>query len=211
MPGEPALAERLEASRPAVREALVRLEERGYIRRRQGADTTINRRMLDVSARIDEQIDRSELIASTGKRASMAVVETRLDTPTPAEVDQYEVAGEAALLRATKVWFADEVPVIRAHDSIVLADSAPDQIDATMPIFDIAEQFGLGATEWEIVYPSATAVTDPDARLLAVAGGQPALTMEVVGVNRFGVVAYWASELHSTNSFQPTMIRLVRH
>ncbi len=85
MPGEPALAQRLAVSRPAVREALVRLEERGYIRRRQGADTTVNRRMLDVSARIDEQIDRSELIASTGRRASMVVVESRIDSPSPEE------------------------------------------------------------------------------------------------------------------------------
>src|ERR1700719_2371254 len=65
MPAEPALAQRLMASRPAVREALVRLEEQGYIRRRQGADTAVNRRMLDITGRIDQQIDRSELIAAT--------------------------------------------------------------------------------------------------------------------------------------------------
>lgn len=210
MPAEPALAERLAVSRPAVREALVRLEERGYIRRRQGADTTINRRMLDVSARIDEQIDRSELIASTGRRASMMLVENRFDSPSPEEVVQYEVAADARVLRTTKVWYADGGPVIRANDSIVLPDSAPVEIDATRPVFDIAAQFGLGNTEWEIVYPSASAVSARDATLLDMPEGKPALTMEVVGVNRAGATAYWASELHATNAFQHTMIRLVR-
>ncbi|MFW0783567.1 GntR family transcriptional regulator [Gordonia sp. CPCC 206044] len=210
MPGEPALAERLAASRPAVREALVRLEERGYIRRRQGADTAINRRMLDVSARIDEQIDRSELIASTGRRASMVVVENKIDSPSALEVEQFEVSPDARLLRTTKVWYADDTPVIRANDSIVLPDASTTEIDATKPVFDIAAQFGIGATEWEIVYPSATAVSARDARLLEIPKGKPALTMEVVGVCRAGVTAYWASELHSTNAFQHTMIRLVR-
>lgn len=210
MPGEPALAERLAASRPAVREALVRLEERGYIRRRQGADTAINRRMLDVSARIDEQIDRSELIESTGRRASMVVVENRIDSATSDEVTQYELNADARVLRTTKVWYADDTPVIRANDSIVLPASAPTEIDATKPVFEIAAQTGVGATEWEIVYPSATAASARDADLLDIAEGQPALTMEVVGVSRAGLTAYWASELHATNAFQHTMIRLVR-
>ncbi|MBD0860669.1 GntR family transcriptional regulator [Gordonia sp. zg691] len=210
MPGEPALAERLAASRPAVREALVRLEERGYIRRRKGADTIINRRLLDVSARIDEQVDRSELIASTGRRASMVVVESRLDVPTSEERTQYELEPDSRLLRTTKVWFADDEPVIRANDSIVLPPGAAAQIDATRPVFDIAADVGVGPTEWEIVYPSATATSPRDARLLDLPEGHPALTMEVVGVARSGRTAYWASELHSTHNFQHTMIRLVR-
>lgn len=210
MPGEPALAERLAASRPAVREALVRLEERGYIRRRQGADTVVNRRMLDVSARVDEQIDRSELIASTGCRASMTLVDSKFDVATPDEIEQYEVGEQVRILRTTKVWFADGVPVIRANDAIVLPGSPAVEVAATEPVFDIAAQFGVGATEWEIVYPSATAISTRDAELLDLPAGKPALTFEVVGVVRTGQTAYWASELHSTNAFQHTMIRLVR-
>ncbi|WP_288336211.1 GntR family transcriptional regulator [uncultured Gordonia sp.] len=209
MPGEPVLAERLAASRPAVREALIRLEERGYIRRRQGADTVINRRMLDITARIDEQIDRSELIASTGRAASMVVVDNHIDTPTAEESVQFEIPRTSTIMRTTKVWYADDEPVIRAHDCIVLRDASSATIDPAIPIFDIAAAVGTGPTEWEIVYPSATAVSARDATLLNLPKGKPALTMEVVGVSRSGLTSYWASELHSTNAFQHTMIRLV--
>jgi GntR family transcriptional regulator len=108
------------------------------------------------------------------------------------------------------VWSADDVPVIRANDSIVLPDTAPDSIDATIPVFDIAKRFGIGAIDWEIVYPSAAALDDRDAALLGLDAGRPALTMQVVGVGRTGATAYWASELHATDAFQYTMIRLIR-
>ena len=50
MHGETVLASSLEVSRPAVREALVRLEERGFIHRRKG-----------------ERLDSAELIAAMGR------------------------------------------------------------------------------------------------------------------------------------------------
>ncbi|MCX4091726.1 GntR family transcriptional regulator [Nocardia sp. alder85J] len=210
MPGEPTLAARLDASRPAIREALVRLEERGYIHRRQGADTLVNRRMLEVSARIDEQIDRAELIASTGRRASMTVVDNTIGTPTAAESQRYEVADDRPLLRVTKLWCADDVPVILAHDAVLLAEPISEEIDGGVPIFDIARRWGSGAPEWEIVHPAAVAAPDTDAALLGIEPGRPALALTVVGVGSRGDTAYWASELHATEAFQHTLIRLVR-
>ncbi|NGZ99916.1 winged helix-turn-helix transcriptional regulator [Nocardioides sp. W3-2-3] len=60
MPSEPSLAASLATSRPAVREALVRLEERGYIHRRKGAGTVVNTSLLNIPARFDQRIDTSE-------------------------------------------------------------------------------------------------------------------------------------------------------
>nr|WP_283255229.1 GntR family transcriptional regulator [Gordonia sp. PP30] len=210
MPGEPTLVATLAASRPAIREELVRLEERGYIRRRKGADTVVNPRMLDVSARIDQKIDRSELIASTGAEASTAVPDARIDIVTPEEAAQYEVPVGARVLRYTKVWSADGVPVIRADDNVVLRPGvAEEDADATQPVFEIAKIAGAGPIEWEIVYPTALAVSRRDAELLGLVEGGPALSLESVGVARTGVTAYWASELHATNAFQHTVIRSV--
>src|SRR6266487_1707825 len=61
-PGEPALALRLGASRPALREALIRLEHEGLIGKRKGAETTVNRAAIEIPARFDQQIEKADLI-----------------------------------------------------------------------------------------------------------------------------------------------------
>src|SRR5690554_3658678 len=66
MPGEPKLANALSSSRPSIREALIRLEERGYIRRRQGADTIVNTSLLGIPSRFDERVEVSEMIRAMG-------------------------------------------------------------------------------------------------------------------------------------------------
>lgn len=77
-PGEPALARELRASRPAVREALVRLESEGLIHKRQGAGTAVNRAAVEIAARLDQQIDNDEIIKSMGRTVSMEVLEARM-------------------------------------------------------------------------------------------------------------------------------------
>ena len=72
---EPALARELQATRPAVREALVRLESEGLIHKRQGAGTAVNRAAVEIAARPDQQIDNGEIIRSMGRTASMEVLE----------------------------------------------------------------------------------------------------------------------------------------
>src|SRR5680860_1253354 len=62
LPSEPSLASRLGASRPALREALVRLESEGLLSRRRGAATTINRDGHRIPARFDQQIEFSDVI-----------------------------------------------------------------------------------------------------------------------------------------------------
>ena len=60
LPGESVLAERLQVSRPALREALARLETQGLVLRRKGAGTVVNAGALQVMARFDVQVDYAE-------------------------------------------------------------------------------------------------------------------------------------------------------
>jgi GntR family transcriptional regulator len=55
LPGESVLAELLGVSRPALREALVRLTAEGLIDRRKGAGTVVNPAALEMPIRLDRQ------------------------------------------------------------------------------------------------------------------------------------------------------------
>lgn len=212
MPGEPALTSFLSASRPAVREALIRLEERGYLLRRQGANTVVNRPALEIPARFDEQLEQAELIAAMGHTPRVEVVAHERREVTPDEADAYRVPAGSAALTTTKVWYADEVPVMLATDTVPLPRGAapPEGLDPAMSLFDLVELVRGERVEWEIAWPGADALDEERARLLRRPVGEPALTLRLTGVARDGSIAYWAAEAHVRDAFRYAMVRSVR-
>ncbi|MBO9523427.1 MAG: GntR family transcriptional regulator [Nocardioidaceae bacterium] len=208
MPGEPALAQALTASRPALREALVRLEERGYITRRQGADTAINRAMLDIPARLDEKVENGSLINAMGKESRVELLELRWDVATPEEVVEFGVDEGQEVLRTKKIWHADDTPVILAHDTIPLRASKLDKstVDARMSVFELCELLGNPRADWETVWLGA-AVLGEDAALMQGSPGDPVLSLDVTGITRSGGAGYWAAERHRSEAFRYAMIR----
>ncbi len=207
-PGEPVLAESLTASRPALREALIRLEERGYITRRQGADTVVNRALLDVGGRIDEKVDIADIIASTGREANIDLLEFKWDVVDLDEADEFGLVPEQEVLRTKKVWSADGLPVVVACDVIpVRAGAAPKRaVDARRPVFEIASVLGNQPAEWEMVKLGIATLGD-DAKIMQGVPDEPFLSFNVVGISRTADPAYWASERHRPGALPYSMVR----
>jgi GntR family transcriptional regulator len=208
MPSEPALAASLSASRPAVREALVRLEERGYIHRRKGADTVVNASLLHIPARFDRQLDKSELIASLGREPGLQVLSVERSPVTAEEAQEYEIAPGTVVLRVHKMWSADGIPVMLARDSVpVRVAGSPDDVDPARPMFELAVTLSGERAEWEIVWLAADGLGEDDARYAGRTAGEPVLAPEVVGVGRSGRICYWTSEVHLPGAFRYAMVR----
>ena len=208
MPSEPALASALATSRPAIREALVRLEERGYIHRRKGADTVVNPTLLDIPARFDRRLDKAELIAAMGHTPTVTVIDVATSTVTLDEAQQHELAPGTAVLRVTKVWSADDVPVLLARDAIPSArDADPSTVDPAEPMVDLAEALMGERVEWEVVRPGATALDATDAAAVRRPTGEAVLALDITGIGRSGAVCYWTSELHVQGTFRYAMVR----
>lgn len=208
MPSEPALAASLSTSRPAVREALVRLEERGYIHRRKGADTVVNASLLDIPARFDRQLDKSELIAAMGHVPKLDVLTVERSAVTLDEAQKFEMAPGVPVLRVHKMWSADGIPVMLARDCIpVLKPDCLDDSDPGRPMFELAVELTGERAEWEIVWPGADGLSDVDARQAGRTAGEPVLALEVTGVSRSGSVTYWTSEVHLRGAFRYAMVR----
>lgn len=208
MPSEPMLAASLSIGRPAVREALTRLEERGYIHRRKGADTVVNASLLDIPARFDRQLDKAELISAMGHVAKLDVLSVERSTVTLQEAQAYEIVPGAPVLRAHKMWSADGVPVMLAMDAMpVRRTDALDDLDPSRSMFDLAVALSGEPAEWEIVWPGSDGLSESDAGRTGRAPGEPALTLEVTGVSRLGNVCYWTSEVHLRGAFRYAMVR----
>jgi GntR family transcriptional regulator len=208
MPGEPALAAALQSSRPAVREALVRLEERGYIHRRKGADTAVNASLLDIPARFDRRLEKSDLIAAMGHQPTIDVLAVDTSPLTAAEADEYAVPPGIPVLRITKRWSADGRPVLLAHDAVPITTSTdPDSVDPAIPLVDQAIALTGERVEWEVVWPRADALNETAAAATGRAVGEPVLALDASGVSPRGTVCYWTAELHLKDAFRYAMVR----
>src|SRR5690606_4467793 len=97
LPRESILAERLNISRTQLRDSLAQLEREGFISRRHGVGTVINRHVLNIKVRMDIEIEFSDMIAQCGytpgllfvkqeRRHADEIIAARLAIPVGAQV-----------------------------------------------------------------------------------------------------------------------------
>ncbi|MCR1784932.1 GntR family transcriptional regulator [Nocardioides carbamazepini] len=208
MPSELALASSLEISRPAVREALVRLEERGFIHRRKGADTAVNSSLLGIPARFEQRLESAELIAAMGRTPSVRLVTAEIGEVTLDEAREHDVSPRRSVLRTTKVWSADDEPVLVARDVVpVLARTDLADLDPAAPMPELARALVGEQVGWELVWPGADGLSEEEAGLTGRAVGEPAMTLDATGISRSGTVCYWTREVHLRGAFRYALVR----
>lgn len=121
LPREDVLAKRLDISRTQLRDSLAQLEREGFINRRQGVGTMINRHVLAVRVRMDMEIEFMDMIAQSGYTPSLLL--SKHETVPAAENVAARLAipkGDAVLL-AVRLIGADGVPAIYCEDYIPLS------------------------------------------------------------------------------------------
>jgi GntR family transcriptional regulator len=196
MPPEDQLVTDLGASKPSIREALVRLEADGLVRRRVGAGTFPNPMALEIPARLDKEVDFADMLRSAGFTPSLEVLDARW-----VELDERQARslgrepGRSAF-RTKKRWRADGVAVMVAVDLIPVFERPDEDPDPSITVVDLAENLGAGRAEWICTWPGAANSDAEIAELLEVELGDAVLTLEHVAVDRIGRRSFSAFEHH---------------
>lgn len=213
LPAEPTLAATLGASRPSVREALVRLEAEGLIRRRQGADTVVNVAALDLNGRFDQQEEFVDVLRRAGFEATVEVLEwgwVRLEAVT---AKQLGVGEGTPGLRTLKRWLGNGRPAMLAEDLLAVPEAsmaAPPAVDPLEPLFPQAERLIGTVVEWELAWPRAALAGHDASRWLRCEPTDPVLVLDLIGVTRTGRRAYRATEWHVPGFVTSGFIRTVK-
>lgn len=210
LPSEPRLAELTGASRNSVREALIRLEERGYVHRTQGARTSPNRRLPGVGRRIDEQFDHSLSIRAAGYEPTLEVVAAERVALAPGDDRYDDLPDGTPVLRTRKMWRVDGAPYALAEDLVPLADEV--DLDPRRPVFDLAEAANGIRVAWETLWIDATALDAARASILDAEPGTPAIEMTYCGYGADDRIGYWSREvqLPAPAGLRNALIRRVR-
>ena len=182
LPRESVLAEKMGISRTQLRDVLASLEREGFITRRHGVGTIINRHVLDVPVRMDIEVEFLDMIRQSGHEAAVAFVHVSEGTADEKIAASLRLPEGTPVIRVARLCTADGRPAIYCEDVVEKALAGDDYTvqDCRRPIFHFLQTFCgvspyLDLTE---VRPAAA-----DARLgeiLQVPVGTPLLRMDEV-------------------------------
>ena len=209
LPRETELAELLGISRTQLRDVLSELEREGYIARRHGVGTVINRHVLAVKNRMDQEVEFFEIIRNCG-----CIPEVRLvwmgEIPADAHVaGKLGIEEGAMVLCKCSVCCADGVPVICWTDVLAksLLKREYTEADFSGLIFDFLRNFCKVDAYMDLTELSAVAADEPLAKRLEVPVGTPLLNMEEVDYDIEGKPIFYSDQYFTNGPIQHTVLR----
>lgn len=120
LPSEAELCERLNVSRGTLRQSVTSLVQEGYLKRRQGIGTIIDRNVSSIKTRADLKIEFSELIRRAGYQPAVKLLKIREGPAGEVTANLLRINTEEPLIHITKEWLADDRPAILCTDSFPL-------------------------------------------------------------------------------------------
>lgn len=209
LPRESVLAEKLGISRTQLRDILASLEREGFITRRHGVGTIINRHVLDVPSRMDIEVEFLDMIRQSGHEAAVASVRVSDGTADAGLAAKLHIPEGTPIIRIARLCTADGRPAIYCEDVVEKALAQGDYTikDLKLPIFHFLQQFCgiypyLDLTDLRPVTADAAL-----AEILQVPIGAPLLHMDEVDYDIDGKPVFCSTEYFVDGIFRHTVMR----
>ena len=209
LPTEAVLCNHLGVSRSTLRHAVTSLEQEGYLRRRQGMGTIIDRNVCNVTARFDLNSEFSILLHDLGYAPSVRFIDAREEDANAQVARLLKTKEGARLLSITKLWLADDKPAIWCTDSIptdlVLNPYPSDLLRAD--IFSFLNQACNQVVNYQIASLFARRMGDELGQLMGIDPNEPVVASTACGYNPDGMPVLYNLEVYAPGIMTPTVLR----
>jgi len=209
LPPEKELAEKLGVSRTMLRDVLGALQREGFITRRHGVGTIINRHVLAVPCRMDIEVEFLDMIRESGFEPALAHV-SYVDGHADQRIAQaLNIAPGDPVLQVTRLCTADGRPAIYCEDVIPqeLIKSPFDLDDFKSPIFSFL-QGRCGISAYLDITDIRPIVADAAlAEVFHIRTGDPLLNMEEVDFDHNGKPVFYSNQYFVDGVFRHTVMR----
>lgn len=209
LPRESVLAEKLGISRTQLRDILASLEREGFITRRHGVGTVINRHVLGVQSRMDIEVEFLDMIRQSGHEAAVASVRVSDGTADEKIAGQLRIPVGTPVIRIARLCTADGRPAIYCEDVVekALAKGNYTIKDFKLPIFHFLQQF-CGIYPYLDLTDLRPAVADDAlAEIFQIPVGSPLLNMDEVDFDIDGKPVFCSTEYFADGIFRHTVMR----
>ena len=209
LPPEKELSEKLNVSRTMLRDILAALEREGMIIRRHGVGTLINRRILDLSSRMDIETEFLDMIRQSGFTPSIRSIRVSTAPASDKTTQLLQLPPCSSVLQVERVCAADETPAIYCCDTIPVSSIRKNYtIDhLRAPIFSFLHDF-CGIDPYLDVTTVRPTVADATlSETLQVPIGSPLLNLEELDLDQNGAPVFLSSQYFVDGIFHHTIIR----
>ena len=209
LPRESVLAERLGISRAQLRDSLATLEREGFITRRHGVGTIINRHVLAVRTRMDIEVEFMDMIRQTGKEPGVAFVAAECAACGAGVAERLKIEQGEMVLKVCRLVTADGKPAIYCEDHVPcgLIKRPSEEADFTRPIFDFLREFCRVEAYMDLTEIRPAVADAHLAQLLCVQEGAPLLYMDEVDYDIEGTPVLYCAEYYVDGMVKHTVMR----
>lgn len=209
LPRESVLSETLGISRTQLRDILASLEREGFITRRHGVGTIINRHVLEAHSRMDIEVEFLDMIRQNGHTPAVAFVQYSEDTADAWMAGQLRIPEGAPIIRVTRLCTADGKPAIYCEDILAksLVQRTYTEADFAAPIFHFLQEF-CGVLAYMDLTDIRPIVADTHlAEVFQVPEGSPLLQMDELDFDIDGNPVFFSREYFADGIFRHTVMR----
>ena len=209
LPRESVLAEKLGISRTQLRDILASLEREGFITRRHGVGTIINRHVLGSCSRMDIELEFLDMIRQSGYVPGVENVQVHEDTAGAKIAAQLQIPEGTPILRVSRLCTADGKPAIYCEDVIeqALIRKSYSIEDLQKPIFHFLHEF-CGVYAYLDMTDLRPVVADEAlSEIFRIPVGSPLLNMDEVDYDIDGKPVFCSNEYFADGFFRHTVLR----
>ena len=209
LPRETELAELLSISSTQLRDTLSELEREGYITRRHGVGTCINRHVLAVKNRMDIEAEFFEIIRSCGYTPDVIILSLEESDADAVAAEKLGIPVGAPVLRRCSVCTADDVPVIWWEDVLnrALVKKPFEQSDMRRLIFDFLQEFCGVSAYMDLTELHPVVADEAASKVLKVPVGTPLLNMKEIDFDIEGNPIFYSDQYFTDGMISHTVLR----
>lgn len=210
MPPEEILAQKLGISRTVVRDVLAAFESEGFITRRRGIGTIINKNVLKVTSRLDLEKEFLEEVADCGYTPSIAFVTPSIIKADEEASKRLEIPLGEELIVVERLILADGQPAIYCIDHLstnLIVDKNYTLEDLRPPIFSFLEQYCHCCVHMDLTRIAPYLTDRHLAETLKVSEGTPILYLDELGYDIYQKPVLWSKEFYAPGIFEFTVLR----
>lgn len=209
LPRETVLSEEMGISRTQLRDVLAAMEQEGFITRRLGVGTIINRHVLNVKSRMDIEAELLDVIRDNGYETRAKVLGIVEETAKGMVADKLGIEEGTPIIKVSKVCTADGIPALYFQDLFDkrLIKKEYTEKDFEYPIFRFLEEKCNTEAYMDLTQLNAVSAEGEIAEILKVPVGTPLLNMEEVDYSIEGNIVFYSRQFFINGMFEQTVLR----
>lgn len=209
LPRETVLSDKLGISRTQLRDVLGALEQEGFVTRRLGVGTLINRHVLNVKSRMDVEAEILDIIRNNGYEAEVQFLDAKEESADREIAEKLQIAEGSTIIKVRKLCLADGQPALYFEDVLdkKMIKEAYETGDLKKPIFCFLKEKCNTETYMDLTQLKAIAADEKMSEMLNVSMGTPLLNMEEVDYDIEGKVVFYSRQFFVNGMFEQTVLR----